>query len=112
MLLEMEEKQGVAPPALLRKPELDRHQRWLVEEFQKLSRDRFYADGGPLALSTGIIRTYYDAFGMHYFDFDNFHRWMTAIDDIWLAEVTAKSKREQAAQEAKAKASQGKGRRR
>lgn len=108
----MQEQQGITPPALERRPELDRHLSWVVSEFLKLSRDRGYTDGGPLPLTTGVIRTYYDAFQMHDFDFDDFHEKMVAVDDIWLAEVTAKREKERAAQEAKSKASPPKGGRR
>ena len=112
MLLKMEEQQGITPPALERRPKLDRYQTWLVEEFRNLSRDRPYTDNGPLPLSTGIIRTYYDAFQMQDFDFDDFHLKMTMVDDIWLAEVTARREKERAAQEAKSKKAPPKGRRR
>lgn len=108
----MEEQQGITPPALERLPTLDRHQAWVVSEFRKLSRDRSYTDGGPLPLTTGVIRTYYDAFQMHDFDFDDFHEQMTTVDDIWLAEVTAKREKERAAQEAKTKKPPPKGGRR
>ncbi len=56
-----------------------------------------------MALSTGVIRTYYDAFDMHYYDFDNFHFWMTKIDDIWLAEVATKREKALAATKTKSK---------
>lgn len=112
MLLQMQETQGITPPALERRPELDGHQTWVVSEFRKLSRDRGYTEGGPLPLSTGVIRTYFDAFQMHDFDFDDFHEQMTTVDDIWLAEVTARREKERAAQEAKSKTPPPKGRRR
>lgn len=97
MLVKMEEEQGITPPALERRPKLDGYQTWLKEEFSKLSRDRRYNESGPLPLSTGDIRTYYDAFQMHDFEFDNFHLWMTTIDDIWLEQVTIKRKKAQKA---------------
>ena len=108
----MQEQQGITPPALERRPELDRHLSWVVSEFRKLSRDRGYTDGGPLPLTTGVIRTYYDAFQMHDFDFDDFHEKMVAVDDIWLVEVTAKREKEHKAREAQAKKAPPKGRRR
>lgn len=86
----MEEQQGITPPALARKPVLDKFQTWVAEEFSKLSRDRAYTESGPQPLSTGIIRTYYDAFEMHYYNFDSFYFWMTTVDDIWLEQVTAR----------------------
>jgi hypothetical protein len=49
---------------------------------------------------------------MHDFDFDDFHEQMTTVDDVWLAEVTARREKERAAQEAKSKTSPPKGRRR
>ena len=112
MLLQMQEQQGITPPALERRPVLDRHLSWVVSEFRKLSRDRGYTDGGPLPLTTGVIRTYYDAFQMHDFDFDDFHEKMVVIDDIWLAEVTAKREKEHKAKEAQAKKAPPRGRRR
>ena len=112
MLLQMQETQGITPPALERRPNLDRRLSWVVSEFRKLSRDRGYTDGGPLPLTTGVIRTYYDAFQMHDFDFDDFHEKMVAIDDIWVAEVTAKREKEHTAKEAQVKKAPPKGRRR
>ena len=101
MLLQMQEEQGTPPPALERRPQLSRYQYWLSEEFTKLSRDRSYTEAGPMALSTGIIRTYYDAFDMGYYDFDNFHLWMTRIDDIWLERVTEKREKDLASKKSR-----------
>ena len=98
-------EQGINPPALDRKPELTFRQAWLAGEFQRLSRDRRYTDNGPLPLDTGSIRTYYLAFQLHDFEFDDFYMWMTSIDDMWLSEVTAKREKEQAAAQNKAKSS-------
>ena len=112
MLLLMQEQQGITPPALERRPELTRYQQWLVGEFGRLSRDRRYTDNGPMPLDTGTIRTYYQAFQMDDFDFDNFYLWMTTIDDIWLSEVAAKRKKEQAAEKTKPKKPPGRAGRR
>lgn len=99
----LQEQSGITPPALDRKPELDKYQRWLFEEFRKLSRDRGYTEAGPMALTTGIIRTHYDAFKLHDFDFDDFHLRMTTIDDGWLEQVTLKRKKELDSSKSKAK---------
>lgn len=103
MLEKMVEAQGITPPALERRPVLNRYQMWLAEEFRKLSRDRRYSESGPLALSTLDIRVYYDAFKMHSHCFDDFHSWMTKIDDAWLAQVTARTEKARAQAEFKAK---------
>ena len=108
MLLEMQETQGITPPALERRPKLTAWQSWLISEFSCLSRDRRYTDSGPCFLHTGAIKQYYDAFELHYFDFDDFYSWMTLIDGIWLDEVAKKREREQKASESKAKSTPAK----
>ena len=103
MLLQMEEQQGVTPPALERRPTLDDTLAWRVTEFSRLSRDRAYTDNGPLPLTTGSIRTYYDAFRLHDHCFDNFYSWMTELDDIWMEEVTKQRERALKAPKSKSK---------
>lgn len=91
MLLQFQEASGIQPIALRDKPLLSRTQAYYATCFAEVSRDRRYTEGGPLPLSTGEIRTYWEAFSLP--DFDDFYHWMTGIDRIWMAEVSKNSKK-------------------
>lgn len=90
LLLNIAEQTGKMPEALLAKPKLGKMASYYLDWFQELAASRRYNQTGPESLSTFDIECFRRVFEIP--GKDDFHFYMRAIDELWLAEARKKLK--------------------